>query len=247
MLPLLLHAHYSLTNEDLPLWLSLANRYGSPCLELGCGTGRVLKFLAESGFAAFGLDLDGSVLALAHQMAAPGMHLLQADMRFFPLQTHFGLIYSPCNTFSTFSPAERRAILAQAAAHLQPEGAFAFSIPNPAYLQSLPHISPPEVEDSFPHPLDGQPVQVSAAWKRAANRFHLEWIYDHLLPDGRVERLQAATSHDLSSAPVYQQELRQAGLFLSDVYGDYDRSPYDPEDSPYLILVGRAPARSASR
>jgi hypothetical protein len=96
------------------------------------------------------------------------------------------------------------------------------------------------VEDTFPHPADGEPVQVSAAWSRSKNRFNLEWIYDHLLPDGRIERSIAITSHDLSGPAVYRQELQQAGLRVAGEYGDYDLSAFDDAVSPYLILVAEA-------
>jgi SAM-dependent methyltransferase len=242
MLPILLHAHYSLYNDDLDFWCALAAQSGDPSLELGCGTGRVMLALSQAGRRVIGLDWDAAVLAFARQLSGGRLSFLRSDMRRFRLDARFALIYSPCNTYSTFTPAERRTILECAAAHLQPGGTFAFSIPNPLSLQQLPHHAPPEVEDTFRHPLDGEPVQVSAAWSRSGNRFKLEWIYDHLLPDGRIERSIAATSHDLSGPAIYRQELQEAGLKITGMYGDYDRSAFDSQESPYLILVARSGA-----
>ncbi len=239
MLPAILHAHYSLYNEDLLFWTQLAAQFGDPSLELGCGTGRVMLALSQAGHRVIGLDWDAQVLSFARQSSRGRLSLLRTDMRSFRLGAAFAFIYSPCNTYSTFTPAERRTILRRVAAHLQPGGGFAFSIPNPISLQQLPHAAPAEVEDTFPHPGDGEPVQVSAAWSRSGNRFRLEWIYDHLLPDGSIERTIAATSHDLSGPAVYRQELQQAGLSILGAYGDYDLSPFDSQSSPYLILVAR--------
>jgi SAM-dependent methyltransferase len=245
MLPAILHAHYSLYNDDLDFWCALAAQSGDPCLELGCGTGRVMLALAQAGRHVIGLDWDAAVLAFARQLSGGRLAMLRSDMRRFHLGARFAFIYSPCNTYSTFAPAERRIILQCVTAHLQPGGSFAFSVPNPLSLQQLPHHAPAEVEDTFPHPADSEPVQVSAAWSRSKNRFKLEWIYDHLLPDGRIERSIAATSHDLSGPAVYRQELQEAGLNVTDVYGDYDRSPFDSQESPYLILVARSGAAPA--
>ena len=52
-------------------------------------------------------------------------------------------------------------------------------------------------------------------------------------------RLSVRVRHTLAVLETYQAELRQAGLEIEQVYGDFDRSDYTPE-SPNLILVARA-------
>ena len=37
-------------SNDIPFYLSMAEKYGSPILELACGTGRVALKLAEAGY-----------------------------------------------------------------------------------------------------------------------------------------------------------------------------------------------------
>ena len=122
--------------------------------------------------------------------------------------------------------------------HLQPGGLFATSLPNPAVLVALPERSDPEMEDVFPHPLDGEPVQVSSAWERTPDDFVVHWFYDHLLPNGVVDRLDVQTCHVLTSTKTYLEELGAAGLAINSIYGDFDGSPYTP-DSPFLLIVTR--------
>jgi SAM-dependent methyltransferase len=238
--PILYHAHHSRHTEDLPFWLSLAEQEGGPILELGCGTGRVLVPLAQAGYAVIGLDREASMLAVLREHLPPGMRVpvFQADLSRFHLGGRFPLIIVPCNTWSTLRPEIRKAALATVSDHLLPGGLFAASMPNPAVLRRQPRRAEPEIEDDFSHPVTGNPVQVSTGWERSGQVFRLDWAYDHLLPDGRVERLSVHVDHDLAPLEAHQAELQAAGLAPEAEFGDYDRSPYRP-DAPYLIFTAR--------
>jgi SAM-dependent methyltransferase len=244
LFPLLYHAHHAHETEDLPFWLELAARQGNPLLELGCGTGRVLLPLVKAGYQVYGLDRDPAMLAVLRMNAPnelrPGLQLLQSDMTAFHLGKRFALILLPCNTFSTLAQPARLATLERVAMHLRPGGSFAASLPNPALLKRLPAASDTELEDILSHPLDGEPVQVSSAWVRQGDLFTLSWHYDHLLPDGRVERLSARVQHYLAPVETYLTELRAAGLEITGIFGNFDWSPYDAGASPHLILLAIA-------
>jgi SAM-dependent methyltransferase len=243
----LYHAHHSRHLEDLPFWLELARRGQGPVLELGCGSGRVLLPLLQeiAGIQVVGLENDPAMLALLAgqegQLSASErgrLRLVQGDMAAFELSERFALILLPCNTYSMLEAERRRATLACVRRHLLPGGLFAASLPNPALLLRLPRRADSELEDSFPHPMGGEPVQVSSGWERSAAHLTVYWHYDHLLPDGRVERISTQAVHELAPAEAYLSELEAAGLQLRELYGDFDRSPYKP-DSPSLIFTGR--------
>jgi SAM-dependent methyltransferase len=240
----LYHAHHHSFKDDLPFWSGLAEQHGDPVLELGCGTGRVLLALAAAGYRVFGLDLDASRLAVLRQELPPGMgqrvYVWQSNMGDFCLAIRFSLVLLPCNTLSTLNAGTRRQMYACLARQLRPGGVFAASRPNPFILKQMPPYSEPEIEAHFAHPLSGEPVQVSSAWERTKHEFILRWIYDHLFPDGRVERITLETRHDFNPLESYQRELQAAGFEIIESWGDFDRSPYRP-DSPNLILVARKP------
>jgi SAM-dependent methyltransferase len=243
MLAQLYHAHHSRHSEDLPFWLKLAARQNGSILELGCGTGRVLIALARAGYRAYGLDHDSGMLTLLQLQAgsdpASRGHFFQADMAAFHLARLFSLILLPCNTLSALPTGTRHAALALIRQHLSPNGLFAASLPNPTLLARLPRRADTETEEIFPHPIDGEPVQVSSTWQRSAAHFTACWHYDHLLPDGRVERFTTQVCHTLLPVESYVDELRQSGLKIETLYGDFDQSPYT-EDSPHLILLAQA-------
>jgi SAM-dependent methyltransferase len=240
--PLLVHTHYALDSEDLPFWLDLAQCIGGPILELGCGTGRVLLRLAQAGFTAVGLDHDRAMLDFLLGISLAGMDgracVVQADLAAFHFSCCFPLILLPCNTLSTLQKAARRALFARVSAHLTSGGVFAASIPNPLWLAALPAEAEEEVEETLTHPGSGNPLQISSSWERDTGGFRLRWHYDHLLPDGQVERVTLETIHDLARLEDYQAELESAGLGIEAAYGDFDRSEYTAE-SPNLILVVR--------
>jgi SAM-dependent methyltransferase len=240
--PFLYHAHHSLNLEDLPFWLKLAAQQGSPILELGCGTGRVLLPLAEGGYRLFGLDRDSGMLSvLQDRLPAglkPGISLVQADLTQIPLVGRFALVLLPCNTFSTLTKDGRRACLNGVRKTLASGGVFAVSLPNPKLLRRQPRRSGPEMEEVFSHPLDGEPVQVSSAWKRTRDWFELSWYYDHLLPDGQVERLVARVNHSLASFEELRGEFHSYGLEVVETYGDFLGSAYTA-DSESLIILAR--------
>jgi SAM-dependent methyltransferase len=239
----LFQAHHMRYREDLSFWLELADRQNGPILELGCGTGRVLISLARAGYTTFGLDYQAEMLALLQLQAGPDLaprcHFFLADMGAFRLALQFALILLPCNTLSCLPLQTRRATLALVRQHLSPRGLFAASLPNPALLARLEQRADPEIEAIFPHPADSEPVQVSSTWQRSARHFIISWHYDHLLPDGRVERFTTQVSHELLPVESYIDEFREAGLTVENTFGDFDHAPYT-QDSPYLLVLAKA-------
>lgn len=238
MFPILYHAHHIRHAEDLPYWLELARRQGSPILELGCGTGRVLLPLAKAGYQTTGLDNDPRMLEFLRSQVTPdlktSLEIVQADLISFELAKSFKLIILPCNTWTSLSQQQRKAALTAIRSHLEAGGVFAASLPNPNLLRSLPVRSAPKFEEAFAHPLDGGPVKVSSAWKRMDRLFTLFWYYDHQLSDGRTERLTARVTHHLASAKEFIQELTTAGFKIRRLYGDYQRSPFEPRSQTLI-------------
>jgi ubiquinone/menaquinone biosynthesis C-methylase UbiE len=75
---------------DIGFYLEHAQNFGSPILELACGTGRVLPPLAEAGYKIYGVDISEYMLAICRrkveEMGLQGrVRLVQADMARFKL------------------------------------------------------------------------------------------------------------------------------------------------------------------
>jgi SAM-dependent methyltransferase len=240
--PSLYHCHHQNFIEDLPFWKTLARWQGDPILELGCGTGRVLIPLAQDGHTVYGIDNSPAMLAFLKQRIPnelePRIHLLETDMIDFQIEAEFRLVLLPCNTYSSFEAQERSKLLTCVFQHLKPGGVFAVSMPNPNLLASLQTNAESEVETIFSHPVSGSPVQVSSNWEKRDDIVKINWNYDHLLPDGKIEHLATSVSHHLASMEDHITEMISVGFTIQDTYRNFKTGPYKPEAS-YLIIIAK--------
>ena len=246
MLNELIRVHHEKYQDDIDFWLSrTSNR--DPVLELGCGHGRVTIPLSLSGRQTVGVDLDLvslHYLATAFRKANPlNPALVQADMLRLPLKIKFGAVIIPCNTYSLLKADQRITIVKRIFQLLKPSGVFIVSVPNPLlireYHQELSSGENEQILDDegrISHPISGNPIQISSQLTAVEGALSWEWIYDHLHPDGNVERYRKSAVHQLSSLEQYQKEIECAGLIILECLGDFNGSPIQ-NDSPYLIMI----------
>ena len=240
--PYLYHAHHSRHMEDLPFWLGLAELQGGRLLELGCGSGRILIPLAEAGHRVTGIEIDPGMLQVLRanlpEDLLPRVKLVEADFTDFQLGEEYRLVILPCNTYSTLDAARRQALLACVARCLPAGGVFVAGLPNPALLRQMPSYGDPEVEEVFPHPLDGRPVQVSSSWRRTAQGVTIAWDYQYESLDGQSRVIHREVRHQMVNAQTYLSELHGAGYTAFELFGDFDGSAYRRQ-SEHLILAAR--------
>ena len=241
MLAELHHLHHQKFQEDILFWSTLVAEYGDPVLELGCGSGRVLLALAQNGVEMHGVDNDPAVLEIlkknAKEQRIDNLKYWQADMTSFSSEVEYPLIISPCNTYSTLTAEQRQTLLENVKKHISSSGVFGASVPNPTLLANLPEEGEDEVEDAITHPKSGNPVQVSSSWKRIGDQVIIVWHYDHLLPNGELERQTASTVHQLCTVEQYQQEFNQAGFDIVETYGDFVTGKFETESEAYIFLI----------
>lgn len=234
------HLHHQNQTEDILFWLEQAGGSTGPILELGCGTGRVLLPLKNAGYRVIGIDKNLARLRFfqdhleANYMSQ--VDLIQADFSSFRFSIEFGLILLTCNTLSTLGGDMRRKVFSRINEHLAEDGRFVASVPNPGVLSKLPDLGESELEETLVHPESGNPLQVSSEWEMfAGDKIIFRWHYDHLLPDGHVERLSIEISHTLASLTNYEADLQTAGLRIRSIYGDFNKTAFN-DQSPFLIM-----------
>ena len=225
--------------SDLAYWRGQCDKYGSPVLELACGSGRLTIPLAEAGVDIEGLDIAPAVLALARERSeARGLKLPwhQADAADFTLGGKFSFIFLPNNsvahllTWQDFSSC-----LACVRRHLAGGGRFALGYFNPslALLTRDPSARFPAGE--FLHPDTGEPVVVTetAAYDASTQINHLRWFWR--FADGQE------TVSDLPMRVYFPQELDAllslAGFVIEEKYGGYDLSPFTSASQKQLIVA----------
>ena len=246
----LVDVHQEMFVDDIPFWLDLTVDH-QEILDLGCGSGRVGIPLAEAGRSVWGVDLDLDRLKrvknklTGHSAAVQKrIHVWVMDMTLLRVRKLFRAVISPCNTFSLFQLDEKKAIIHRVADHLRDRGFFAVSVPNPYLINAIRDQGlPPEddqesaPEGTFTHPNTGYPVQVSSQLAIHPAGLKWTWIYDHLYPDGRVQRDRCSQIHVYSPVDEYRALFNEGG-FSVHLYGDFKGKSFS-KSSPYLIIVGR--------
>jgi SAM-dependent methyltransferase len=125
-------------------------------LDLGCGTGRHDKLLAEKGYAMTGLDMSAEMIAVARQSggqsspgndASPVFH--QGDIRSFRLHEKFDVVISLFHVMSYQTTNDDFVLALQTAReHLKPGGIFIFDFwYGPAVLTDRPAVRVKNLED----------------------------------------------------------------------------------------------------
>lgn len=90
-------------------------------LDAGCGTGRVAIELHRRGIDVVGADLDDDLLAVARRHA-PAITWRHADLARDPLGGPYDVVVMAGNVPVFCRPGDRRALVANLAAHLEPGG-----------------------------------------------------------------------------------------------------------------------------
>jgi SAM-dependent methyltransferase len=112
----------------------------SNLLELGCGTGSMLKYLKRH-YQVSGLDTSSRMLSIARRKV-PRANLFRQDMVDFHIDDHFDVIccvFDSINHITRFSDWKR--VFASVRQHLSPGGCFIFDINTPRKLER--HIAEP--------------------------------------------------------------------------------------------------------
>lgn len=228
--------------EDIKFYLSLLRPRHDAVLELGCGTGRILRPLLNAGIDVTGLDIsEGMLETAALNIVGYQCELVHADMRNYGLNRRFSAVIVPFNTFLyMYTADDRQACLECAFRHLQPGGFMVIDVFNPEYIMKTrqPGVVHHELTKFRP---DTQAIFSYFSSYVAAN----EMIYWHQFFE-EIDPLHLCNKHyrmmKLKNLPA--AELRNAceaaGFEVEKVLGWYDGRPAS-EAANNLIYVLRKP------
>ena len=235
--------------DDLLLLEQFCARCGSPILDLGCGTGRLLLPLARKGYRLTGVDLSPTMLARARRkLGAEGLEgrvvLVEQDMRALGLPERFDLAFCVCNSFMHLLTLEDQlAALGGVLAHLNPGGLLLLDLFNPDLSRLLEPPGQLTLEKVMTDPETGHRVLKTHARRvdRGQQIMHVTYLLDEVDDQGHVLR----TVFPFSLRYLFRAELelllRYAGFELEAVYGSHDLDEFTGE-SERMIAVARRPA-----
>ncbi|MDP9463918.1 MAG: class I SAM-dependent methyltransferase [Actinomycetota bacterium] len=108
----------------------------SSVLDAGCGMGRVGIDLARRGIDVVGGDLDDDLLAFARR-SQPSIRWVHADLATMRLERRFEIVAMPGSVMIFCRPEDRRAIIGNAAAHLEAGGLLVAGFPLESHDDAL--------------------------------------------------------------------------------------------------------------
>ena len=239
--------------KDVEFYVAEAKASGGPVLELGCGTGRVLLPTVRAGIQITGLDDSANMLERCRAKLAAEPHEVQrraevvrGSLEDFSLGREYALITIPFRPFQHLVTVEQQlACLGAVRSHLRAGGRLIFdvfhvdpsSLHDPAWKE--------EKEDAPATRLpDGRIVLRTAriaAFHRAAQVNEVEFCWYVTHPNGRREQIRWRTALRYYFRFELEHLLARAGLRVSALYGDLNRSPFQ-DDSAEMIFVAEKDA-----
>jgi ubiquinone/menaquinone biosynthesis C-methylase UbiE len=212
-------------------------RYGSPVLELACGSGNYLVTLSQSDVEISGLDISGDMLHAAERRAENRnieTNLINADMRDFELNQKFALIFIAGNSLQHLNTREDvEACFASVKRHLQPHGKFIVEVFNPSL--SLLNRNPNERFYFGEYESEDGKYELSenVRYDAATQLNYLQWHYKN-------QSMQEAETVTFTMRQFFPQELDALfvynGFRVENKFGNFDESEFTGT-SPKQIVV----------
>lgn len=235
-------------NDDIPFYLELAKEYGGPIFDLGCGTGRVMFPLADSGYEVHGLDNEQAMLDIAAERlnrvkpaTANRLHFHHGDAATYDMPHRFKLTLVPYNGLMHFRDQETQlAVLRRLREWTLDDGVLVLDLPNAGDVFGTQDSEALTFERTFLEPESGHMVmQQSISYlDRTAQLLRVTWIYDEITADGTVKRTFAPLMLYYYFFNELNLLLNAAGFEVEEIYGDLDYGPFE-DGAERMVVVAR--------
>ena len=246
--------------EDLVFYREQTRRSGHVVLDLGCGSGRLLRsFAAGKGRTLVGVDGSAALLRRAEARIAAEpllaaardqgrLHLLLGDVRRLEhlplrdlLRPHGAALVVAAGVLPHLDgPEDALRMLSGVRSVLAPEGRLILDDLGPALLpdRDLP------LSVDWRRPLNGQPVVRRSQLQRRESpeglRVSFSTIVDLGRPDGTIARLPASYRLWYSSDDALDAVIREAGLAIELAFGSHDLDPLTASSERRITVVRHA-------
>jgi SAM-dependent methyltransferase len=244
---------YRRRRRDVTFYRDLARRLASPAarpfsvIELGCGSGRVLLPLARDGHEVLGLDASRPMLARAAagaaRLAPPArrrVHLVQGDVRAWPISARAPLVIFPFNGFQhMYTRADAEAALVQARAGLAPGGRFAFDVLNPDLRWLTRDARKRWARTVFRHPTSGERLEYTTnqTYEPISQIAYIRIYYRQLDVPAEAARTHVVR---LCHRQFFPAELEgictSAGFRVEERWGGFSGEPLDGQSESQVLL-----------
>lgn len=221
---------FPLDPDALSLVVSLLARHPEPCLvDAGCGTGLLVRAVADAGYRAHGFDLDPDLLALARRREGGLASFMAGDLRAMSLPEGLPsprLVTCLGNTLPhLLSEDDVSGFLRQVSRALSPGGELLLQVLDYDFLRRQNQLTLPVRESETWKFRRWYEIQPSGLW-----RFHT-------ILEGAGGQSTGAFDLRPWGCSELKQSLASAGFEVQSVWGGFDQG--SPGSSLPLVLLAR--------
>jgi SAM-dependent methyltransferase len=224
---------------DETLYIELAKRFGSPILDLACGTGRITFMLAQAGYAITGIELSSEMLEIAQKKlqqlpedVQSRVSLNPGDITNFQLDKKFAMVIIPWSFKFLLTTNDQLACLRQVQKHLTDGGVF--------ILDLYPHEITEKVGTET-HTVEVNGSTITRTYTYSTDIFtqlrHCNARVDVVHSDGKTEQIETESVVSLIMPREADLLVRTAGFEIVEEYGGNDFSEYTSEDSKRVLVL----------
>lgn len=230
---------------DIDFWISQAKLFGSPVLELTCGTGRLTFPIANAGVQISGIDISHAMLSIAKKKlerenakTRKNVAFIEADATSFAIPNRlFTAVFSPWG-FVAVTNEEQDSLLDSVRLHLKPHGYFIIDVYNhQEQKHDWEHFG---IQDYKYFPEKSltivRQVQTKAYAKTKINRMVFMW--DFVKKNGQLKRIITERTERRYPRRDAEHLLISHGFSLKEIYGNYDKSAWS-KSSPRIIIIAQ--------
>lgn len=201
-------------------------------LDLGCGTGKLARYMSEKGYDMIGVDYSYDMLDIAREQSDASILYLLQDMREFELYGTVRGVYSACDSLNYIMEAdELRAVFALVNNYLDPGGVFVFDINTPFKYKEL------LAENTFAE----NRKEGSFIWENFYDEEEGINEYDLTLyiqaEDGSFQRFEETHFQKCYELQEIQRLLEEAGLEFVAMYDAYTKESVSEQSEKVLFIA----------
>jgi SAM-dependent methyltransferase len=225
---------YDLDNpwaQDTDFYLTLAEPGPCHVLDLGCGTGTLSCGLAQRGHRVTGVDPAPAMLAIAAgKPQAEKVKWIHSRAQDYCSENCYDLIVMTGHVFQLLLTDEDvLAVLGTIRKQLKAGGKAAFETRNPNIDWARLWGTHPPVEHTSVNGHVRETLEITGEFGELIS-FQQQFEF----PDATIT--SSSTLRFLSRTRV-EDLIARSGLITREVFGDWDRSRFDPDQSPEIIFV----------
>ncbi|HLA59588.1 MAG TPA: class I SAM-dependent methyltransferase, partial [Puia sp.] len=198
----------------------------SKMIDVGCGAGRHSRELAKRGHDVIGIDLSLQNIRQAKKYTSPSLLFVQHDMRKNFGKAHFDYVFNLFTSFGYFKDdKEHELVLRNMVSSLKPGGKLVLDYLNIYHAEK--NLVPSEIKE-----IDGVYYTINR-WMDE-KYFYKQIRIEHDLPGSGQEHIEKVARFSLKD---FKNMFALYGMRVEEVFGDYDMNPFEPCQSPRLMMI----------